>query len=123
MVAGFKSRWFAKAARQAGISDDSLVEATTQAMSGQADDLGGGVYKKRLRNNQMRAILLARGGEIWVFEFLFAKQDRAAIDDAELKAFRALAKAYAALKPDQIAALIRAGDWASLAMKKPEGEP
>jgi hypothetical protein len=45
-------------------------------MLGQADDLGGGVFKKRLRKNQYRSIILARAGHYWVYEYLFAKQER-----------------------------------------------
>jgi hypothetical protein len=44
----FKTAWFAKAVRKALISDDELCLAMRQVMLGQADDLGGGVYKKRL---------------------------------------------------------------------------
>lgn len=44
----FKTAWFAKTARKAGIQDVELCKAMKQAMNGQADDLGGGVFKKRL---------------------------------------------------------------------------
>lgn len=89
----FKSAWFAKASRKAGISDEALCAAAREAMLGQADDLGGGVYKKRLNRNRHRGIILAKAGRHWFFEFLFAKKDRANIDDAELRAFRILAAA------------------------------
>ena len=42
----FKTAWFAKEARKAKITDGMLCHAIKQAMQGQADDLGGGVYKK-----------------------------------------------------------------------------
>jgi hypothetical protein len=48
----FKTAWFAKAARKAHISDEELCSAIQQVTLGQADDLGGGVFKKRLRKNQ-----------------------------------------------------------------------
>lgn len=38
-----------------------------------------------------RSIVLAKAGEFWVFAYLFAKKDRANIDDDELLAFRKLA--------------------------------
>jgi hypothetical protein len=75
----FKSAWVAKAARKARISDKMLYKAIAQVMAGQADDLGGGVFKKRLSDNQYRSIVLARGGNFWVYEYLFAKQDQADI--------------------------------------------
>ncbi len=54
--------------------------------------------KKRLNKNEHRAIILAKGGERWIYEFLFAKKDRGNIEDDELKAFRKLAADYAGLR-------------------------
>ncbi len=116
----FKSAWFAKAARKATISDALLCKAIAQTMAGQADDLGGGVFKKRLADNQYRSIILARGGNWWVYEYLFAKQNRANIEDDELKAFRNLAKAYAGLTAEQVGALVAAKDWIEICKKEPE---
>lgn len=64
-------------------------------MLGQADDLGGGVFKRRLNKNLHRSVVLAKGGKRWFYVFLFAKQDRANIEDDELLEFRALADLYA----------------------------
>ena len=80
--------------------------AIEQILQGQADDLGGGVFKKRLNDNRHRSILIAKVGGFWVFEYLFAKQDRANIDNDELEAFRALAKIYERLTERQIADLL-----------------
>lgn len=107
----FKTAWFAKAARKAYITDDELCSAISQVERGQADDLGGGVYKKRLRRNQYRSIILAKAGTFWVYEYLFAKQDRANIDDGELVEFRKLAKVYGALTVHQVNRLVQAHDW------------
>lgn len=90
----FKTAWFAKAAKKAHISDKALSKAIHQVALGQADDLGGGVFKKRLNDNMHRSIVLAKAGEFWVFAYLFAKKDRANIDDDELLAFRRLADLY-----------------------------
>lgn len=57
--------------------------------------MGGGVFKKRLRKNQYRSIIVAKGGRYWVYAYLFAKQDRANIDDDELVEFRAFAGLFA----------------------------
>ena len=48
----FKTVWFTKAAKKARIDDDELWKAIEQARLGQADDLGGGVFKKRLAGNR-----------------------------------------------------------------------
>jgi hypothetical protein len=65
----FKTSWFAKAARKARISDVELCQAVEQVRNGQADDLGGGVFKKRLNKNRHRSILLARGRRYWSTRF------------------------------------------------------
>ncbi|MES2951189.1 MAG: type II toxin-antitoxin system RelE/ParE family toxin [Pseudomonadota bacterium] len=107
----FKTAGFAKIAKKARINDKSLCEAIQQVMHGQADDLGGGVYKKRLNGNLHRSIILAKGGKYWVYEYLFAKRDRANIDEDELFAFRLLAKSYAGLTETQVDQLLAAGDF------------
>lgn len=61
--------------------------------------------------NQYRSIILARAGTFWVYEYLFAKQDRANIDDDELVEFRKLAKAYGGLTAHQVNRLLQDQDW------------
>ncbi|MGB8841440.1 MAG: type II toxin-antitoxin system RelE/ParE family toxin [Aliidongia sp.] len=92
----FKTAWFTKAARKSLIRDEELCEAITEVRLGQADDLGGGVFKKRLDKNRHRSIIVAKGRRYWVYAYLFAKKDRANIDEDELMAFRKLADLYAA---------------------------
>ena len=99
----FKTRWFSKAATKALIKDTELCEAITEVMKGQADDLGGGVFKKRLNKNMHRSIILARGRKYWVYAYLFAKKDRENIEDDELDAFRDLADLYGAKSEEDIA--------------------
>jgi hypothetical protein len=103
----FKTSWFAKAARKVNISDAELCAAIRQVMQGKADDLGGGVFKKRLNDNMHRSIILAKGRHYWVYEYLFAKKDRENIDDNELAAFRDLAKGYAGLMNEQLLRLVQ----------------
>lgn len=106
----FKTAWFSKAARKARISDAELCEAIAEVLKGQCDDLGGGVFKKRLNKNMHRSIILAKSGRLWVYEYLFAKKDRANIDDDELAGFRKLAKGYEGSTDHQLTALIQARD-------------
>jgi hypothetical protein len=110
----FKTGKFSKDAKKAGIHDGELCVAVRQAMAGQADDLGGGVFKKRLNDNAHRSIVLAKGGRHWVYEYLFAKKDRANIDDDELAGFRLLAKGYANLTESQVEALIVAKQFVEI---------
>lgn len=103
----FKTAWFSKAAKKARIDDAELCKAVQQVMQGQAIDLGGGVFKKRLNENSHRSIILARGGSYWIYEFLFAKKDMANIDNNELINFKRLAKVYEGLSETQISQLLK----------------
>ena len=105
----FKTAWFARAARKARIPDTVLVKAVREVKQGRADDLGGGVFKKRLADNRYRSILIAKGGAFWVYVYLFAKQDRANIDDDELAAFRELAALYRQKSNAELASELKAG--------------
>ncbi len=106
----FKTVWFAKAAKKARISDEELCAAIRQVMQGQADDLGGGVFKKRLKGNRHRSIIIAKGGKYWVYVFLFAKKDRDNIGIDELAEFKKLATLYSRQANSVIDAEIENGD-------------
>ena len=107
----FKTAWFSKAAMKAHIPDFELCLAIRQVMLGQADDLGGGVFKKRLGKNLYRSIVIARGGRYWVYEYLFAKKDRDNIEDDDLARFRKIAKAYETLTEQQVDQMKNDGWW------------
>lgn len=106
----FKTSWFAKAARKAHITDKELCAAIKQVMQGQADNLGGGVFKKRLNDNMHRSIILAKGGRYWIYAYIFAKKDRDNIDDAELADFKKLSNLYSHKTDDSIDIEIKNGD-------------
>jgi hypothetical protein len=106
----FKTSWFSKAARKADIGDDELCEAIREVMLGQADDLGGGVFKKRLHRNMHRSIILAKGGDFWVYAYLFAKKDLANISRQDLLAFRLQAKEYAIRSVMDMEIAVRSGE-------------
>jgi hypothetical protein len=64
-----------------------------------------------LGKNLYRSILVAKGGRCWVYEYLFAKNDRANIETSQLADLRKLAKAYEALTERRIVELIDEGSW------------
>ena len=107
----FKTKWFSREARKALISDQELCSAVQQVMLGQAVDLGGGVFKKRLGKNRFRSIILAKGGRNGVYEYLFAKKDLDNISESELTKFRKLARSYEGLTEREIVDLIAGHDW------------
>jgi hypothetical protein len=51
LIRAFKTARFSKDAKKAKIKDIELCLAIQQVLLGQVDDLGGGVFKKRLNNN------------------------------------------------------------------------
>jgi hypothetical protein len=114
----FKTAWFEKIAYKARIQEEELCWAIRQVMLGQADDLGGGVFKKRLSKNQYRSIILAKGGRYWVYEYVFAKKDRDNIEDGELGKYRKLAKVYESLTERQVDSLTQDNSWMEICNDK-----
>lgn len=110
----FKTRNFAEAARKAWICDSELREAFGQLLRGQADNLGGGVWKKRLKENRHRSIVLAKARHYWVYNSLFDKQRRSNISHKELSALRALAKVYEGLNEVQVQHLLDSGEFVEM---------
>jgi hypothetical protein len=110
----FKTKEFARSAARAKIRDTDLCKAIGEVMQGKADDLGGGVFKKRLNKNMHRSIILAKGGRYWVYQYLFAKSDRPNIDDDELRAFRLLAKQYEKLTDATVLLLIQGKEFVEI---------
>jgi len=110
----FKTARFSKDAKKAKIKDVELCLAIQQVLLGQVDDLGGGVFKKRLNNNLHRSIILAKGGNYWVYEYLFAKKDLSNIESDELFAFRLLANSYAGLTELQVSQLLVNRDFVEI---------
>jgi hypothetical protein len=102
----FKTAWFSKAAKSAGITDGELCKAARQLMEGQGDDLGGNVWEKRLDKNTKRGIVLNKVGKRWIFVFLFAKSDMENISEIDLKKFKKLARDYGSMTSAGIDALV-----------------
>jgi hypothetical protein len=91
----FKTRWFARFARQEKIADDGLREAIERAERGLIDaDLGGGLIKQRVarqgqgRSGGYRAIVAYRAASKAFFLLGFAKSDQDNIAEDELIALR-----------------------------------
>ncbi|MDH4395251.1 MAG: type II toxin-antitoxin system RelE/ParE family toxin [Limnobacter sp.] len=114
----FKTRWFSKAAKKESISDSELCLAITQVLNGQAENLGGGVFKKRLNKNMHRALLLTQSKNHWVYAYLFAKNQRQNIDDLELIEFRKLADLYSLMSDKDIAKAVMNKEWIEICHDK-----
>lgn len=114
----YKTKEFARLARKAGVDDQSLGEAVARAESGLIDAaIGKFLIKQRVgRRNQgrsggFRTIAFHRLGDRAVFLHLFAKNAQGNLTDAELAAYRELAKHLAILSPEQISRLVEEKKW------------
>ncbi|HUD14688.1 MAG TPA: type II toxin-antitoxin system RelE/ParE family toxin [Terracidiphilus sp.] len=94
----FKTKWFARFARNEQIADKSLQEAIARAERGLIDaDLGGGLIKQRVarpgkgRSGGYRMIVAYRANHRAVFLLGFAKSERENISPDELVFLRELA--------------------------------
>jgi hypothetical protein len=112
----FKTRWFARFARQEKIADDGLREAIERAERGLVDaDLGGGLIKQRVarqgqgRSGGYRALIAYRLGHRAIFIFGLAKNDRENFKEDELEAAREIGRIWLPATVEQIALGIRDG--------------
>ena len=102
----FKTAAFARIARKALISNAELCQAVHEAAAGQAARPGWRSVQEASHQNLHRSIILARGGRLWFYVYLFAKQDQANITASELAAFRLLARSYEALAAKHLADIL-----------------
>src|SRR5215472_11438557 len=111
--------------RRERIADTALVEAILAAKRGLVDaDLGGTLIKQRIarpgqgKSGGFRTLIAYRRSERAVFLFGFAKNERANIDDDELKEWRHIGQLYLALDERKI----KAGSAAQELMEVDHGE-
>ncbi len=114
----FQSRWFQRLSRKEGIADAAFRDAVARAGKGQIDaDLGGEVIKQRIarpgegRSKGYRTIILLRRGERAFFVYGFSKSQRANIKHDEEHQFKEAAKHVLALTDNQLADLVKRGDF------------
>jgi hypothetical protein len=112
----FRTRSFTRWMRKAGLTDEALCDAVSEMAQGLIDaDLGGHLVKKRLalpgqgKRGGARTIVATKMANRWFFVLGFAKNERANLDAAELKALQELAKHYLGLDDRQIAQAIDSG--------------
>lgn len=102
----YKTKAFARITRRARITDANLREAIERADKGLVDaDLGGGLIKQRVarpgqgRSGGYRMIVVFRAGDLAVFIYGFAKNERDNIEDDELETMREIAATWLAAAP------------------------
>jgi hypothetical protein len=93
----YKTKWFRRWAAKEGLTDAVLCSAVAELERGQADALGGYVYKKRValsgrgKRGGARTLIAFRRGTAAFFIYGYPKNERANIRDDELRALRLVA--------------------------------
>lgn len=113
----YRTRTFTRWMRKAGLSDEALSKAVAEMAKGLVDaDLGGYLLKKRValpgqgKRGGARTIVATKRAGNWFFLFGFEKNERANIDQDELKALQEVAKELLDLKDRRLAAAVAAGE-------------
>jgi hypothetical protein len=103
-----------------GITDDELKEAVNRLETGQAADLGGGVYKVRVarpgegKSGGYRVIVFFRSEDKTFYHYAYPKAARDNINEKELRFFKRLAKGYLAMTNGDVTEAVKAGELIEL---------
>lgn len=108
-MAIYKTKVFSRWANEEGLNDHSLCEAVSEMTKGLIDaDLGGGLVKKRVartrqgKSGGFRTLVATNKGDLWIFVFGFAKNERDNINKKEKEAFKALANQLLTLSTQEL---------------------
>lgn len=114
----YLAKTFVRKARRSEVDDDALCEAIDRAEAGQVDaDLGGGLIKQRVarcgegRSGGFRAVIAYWQGERAIFLYLFAKNRKANLSEAELEDLKETARVLRRLNDDQLTNLVESHGW------------
>jgi hypothetical protein len=112
----FKNTWFTRFADKEGITDDELKEAVNRLETGQAADLGGGVYKVRIarpgegKSGGYRVIVFFRSEDKTFYHYAYPKAARDNINEKELRFFKKLAKKYLVMTDGDVTEAVKDGE-------------
>jgi len=117
----FATKWFARFARNEGISDERLCAAVTRAEHGSVDaDLGGNLIKQRVaragggRSGGYRTLIAYQTARRSVFLYGFAKNERDNVSLRKLAELKLLARRFVSLTDAEIDALLNANEMREL---------
>ena len=113
----FSTKEFARFARKAGLAGDALLVAADEVASGRYEgSLGGGVFKKRIarrgqgKSGGFRTIVLFELEQHCFFAHGFAKNEKANVSNAELKALKRLARLLLGYSEGELNVALGAGE-------------
>lgn len=111
------TKHFSKWASKQNIPVNELLIALDEVVQGQFEaNLGGNVYKKRIRfegqgkSGSGRTILCYKRGHRIVFVHGFSKNEKSSLSKKELFAFKELSKVLLSLNNEQLAIAIKNAD-------------
>jgi hypothetical protein len=109
----FKTKWFTRFARKAGIADETLSEAISEVERGLIDaDLRDGIIKKRVarpeegKRGGFRTIIVHKSGDLAVFLYGFAKNAKDNISKNELRDFKKLGSIFKEMSAAQFKVMV-----------------
>ena len=112
----FKTKWFHRWAAKEGLTEAVLRATAIELEQGLGDALGGYVYKKRIalpgrgKRGGARTLVAYQSGHAVFFMYGFPKNERANIENDELKALRLLAKELLGYSEQGLARAVEAGE-------------
>jgi hypothetical protein len=125
----YKTKEFSRFARKADLGDEDLLEAAKALAFGRWDaDLGGGVFKQRIaregggKSGGFRTIILFKVGGHSFFVHGFAKNQKANVSPAELKALKKLAVVFLGLDAEGLEKAKLAGQIAEVVSDGKDGK-
>lgn len=113
----FKTRWFARFARKARLSDKMLANAIREVEKGLVDGkIGRGLVKKRVarpgegKRGGYRTIIVYRAGSRSVFVYGFPKNAKADLSPLERDVYQKLAHLYMGFSDADMARALKEGE-------------
>ena len=113
----FMTKWFQQWAAREALTDDALLSAVEEIGQGLIDaDLGGHLVKKRIgtrgrgKSGSVRTLLAIQLGEKAFFIYGFSKNERANVNEKELKALKLLTSELLGYTDPTLEKALKAGE-------------
>ena len=112
-----KTRTFNRWLRKTLLTDTALLKAIDEMEQGLVDaDLGGNIYKKRValpgrgKSGSTRTLIATNRQNRWFFMFVFEKNDKENITQAELAYLQEVAQIFLGYSSDELQLAIDKGE-------------
>jgi hypothetical protein len=117
MIKIYKTKVFERWLRKTNLSDQALIDAVNEMISGLIDaDLGDCLFKKRIalpgagKRSGVRTLIASKVNDQWFFLYGFAKNEQDNITEQERKALQALGQSWLQAQPFTLERAVIAGE-------------